>query len=102
MPSCPAASHDVPTVHTQGECADPALNAVTYELCGLEEFIPLPGPQLPTLQDEALVPNFILSPSQVGLWDPEGRKGVKFREGREAPSVSFEPFSSRLVESCGF
>lgn len=40
-------------------------------------------------------------PPGLALRDPEGRKGMKLNEKKEAFSVSFEPFSSGLVDGSG-
>lgn len=70
----------------RNERADRIFNSVTYQLCGLEEFMPLSGPQPPDLQDEENDSDFTQSPSWVSFWDLEGGKGMKFTEGREASS----------------
>ena len=48
--------------------------------------MPLSGPQPPDLQDEENDSDFTQSASWVSFWDLEGRKGMKFTEGREASS----------------
>lgn len=65
-------------------------------------FMPLSGPQLPNLQDEAIVLDLSEVSPRLALRDHEGRKRMKFNEKKEAFSVSFEPFSSGLVDGSSF